>query len=128
FEKLEEYQQQTRDWLFGHLGYDLKNDVENLHSENFDGLCFPELYFFQPQKLVFIKKETVEFHYLRMVDDEMETDLAEILTMEIPVSKPVSNIKTHPRISKKEYLGKVSKMLGHLHRGDIYEANFCQEF
>ena len=31
----------------------LKNDVESLESNNFDGLQFPELYFFQPKKIFF---------------------------------------------------------------------------
>src|SRR5690606_17564043 len=38
FDQLKEYQNQTKDWLFGYLSYDLKNDVEKLQSNNFDGL------------------------------------------------------------------------------------------
>src|SRR5690606_13275911 len=48
FDKLEEYQTITADWIFGYLSYALKNDVENLQSKNHDGLGFPDLYFFQP--------------------------------------------------------------------------------
>lgn len=128
FEKLEEYQQQTRDWIFGYLGYDLKNDVEDLRSENADGLQFPDLYFFQPKKLFLLKGGKVEFHYLKMVDDEMEPDFEEILETKVIVSEMISNIETTARISKEKYVEKVSKMLEHIHRGDIYEANFCQEF
>ena len=36
--------------------------------------------------------------------------------------------KIKQRISKEKYIEKVSKMLEHIHRGDIYEANFCMEF
>ena len=36
FEKLDEYQTITKDWLFGSLSYDLKNDVEDLTSKNID--------------------------------------------------------------------------------------------
>jgi para-aminobenzoate synthetase component I len=32
------------------------------------------------------------------------------------------------RVSKEDYLEKVTKMLEYIHRGDIYEANFCMEF
>jgi hypothetical protein len=39
-----------------------------------------------------------------------------------------NKIKIQQRISKESYLEKVSKMLEHIHRGDIYEANFCMEF
>ena len=55
FEKLKEYQSNTADWIFGYLTYDLKNTVERLKSDNFDGLQFPDLYFFQPQKLFLLK-------------------------------------------------------------------------
>jgi para-aminobenzoate synthetase component 1 len=37
-------------------------------------------------------------------------------------------ITINQRISKENYLLKVSKMLEHIQRGDIYEANFCMEF
>ena len=46
FDKLKEYQEQTADWIFGYLSYDLKNDTENLASKNPDNLEFPDLYFF----------------------------------------------------------------------------------
>ena len=55
FEDLKQYQQTTKDWLFGYLSYDLKNDIEVLHSNNFDGLDFPDLFFFQPKKIVTLK-------------------------------------------------------------------------
>ena len=51
FLRLNEYQQATRDWLFGYMSYDLKNDTEHLTSQNQDQLNFPELYFIQPKKI-----------------------------------------------------------------------------
>src|SRR4051812_22797407 len=47
FEDLKQYRQTTADWIFGYLSYDLKNDVEDLYSDNLDGLQFPDLFFFQ---------------------------------------------------------------------------------
>ncbi|MCG9973086.1 aminodeoxychorismate synthase component I [Christiangramia crocea] len=128
FDKLKEYQETTADWIFGYLSYDLKNDVEDLTSSNFDGLHFPDLYFFQPQKLIFIKNDKIEFHYLRMVDDEIEQDFKEICDMEDELATERKVVSVTPRISKEEYKNKVESMLRHIHRGDIYEANFCQEF
>ena len=127
FQDLYQYQSQTKDWLFGYLSYDLKNDSEVLQSNNFDGLNFPDLFFFQPKKLFLIKKNQVEIQYLRMCDDEIELDFEEILSMVSVIHHP-SSIKIEQRISKENYLSKVSKMLEHIHRGDIYEANFCMEF
>jgi para-aminobenzoate synthetase component 1 len=129
FEKLKEYQTITKDYIFGYISYDVKNDVEQLSSKNFDGLDFADLYFFQPQKLFFIKDNLVEFHYLRMVDDEIETDFDKILKSKIlEIGKTENNIKIKLRIHKDEYHQKVTTVLEHIKRGDIYEANFCQEF
>jgi len=169
FDRLGEYQESTRDWIFGYLSYDLKNDVENLTSNNFDGLQFPDLYFFQPAKIFLIKGDKLELHYLKMVDDEMDDDFEEINRYEIgdvgcesmadrkggienrEESKEEREEKTekreerkdnreelrenrqeteaiNARISQGSYLQKVNKLLSYIHRGDIYEANFCQEF
>lgn len=129
FEDLKQYQQTTKDWLFGYLSYDLKNDTEALKSKNFDGLNFPELFFFQPKKLFLLKENQLEIKYLNMCDDEVEEDLDEIHQI-ADCSTPVSDssFQIQQRISEEEYVVKVSKMLEHIQRGDIYEANFCMEF
>ncbi len=128
FDKLKEYQETTADWIFGYLSYDLKNDVERLKSSNFDGLHFPDLYFFQPQKIIFIREGQIEFHYLRMVDDEIEDDFEAIQIFSIEDNSKHKPVKVEARISKQEYVDKIGLMLNHIHRGDIYEANFCQEY
>ncbi|MGA8853172.1 MAG: aminodeoxychorismate synthase component I [Christiangramia sp.] len=128
FDKLKEYQETTADWIFGYLSYDLKNDVERLKSSNFDGLHFPDLYFFQPQKIIFIREGQIEFHYLRMVDDEIEDDFEAIQIFCIEDNSKHKPVKVEARISKQEYVDKIGLMLNHIHRGDIYEANFCQEY
>ncbi len=131
FEDLKTYQKETKDWIFGYLSYDLKNNVERLKSENFDGLHFPELYFFQPKKIIQIKGNVVHFSYLNMVDDEIETDFKEICNQieEKPIQgKSKKSIHIKMRIFKDDYFSRVEQMLQRIYRGDIYEANFCQEF
>lgn len=129
FEKLEEYQTLAKDWLFGYLSYDLKNDVERLSSKNYDGLGFPDLYFFQPKKIFLFTENEVTLSYLNMVDDELESDWEEILeTTMVDASDFSEAIKIRVRTSKDTYAKQVSKILDHIKRGDIYEANFCQEF
>ena len=130
FEDLKQYQQQTKDWLFGYLSYDLKNDTEQLQSKNHDGLQFPDLYFFQPKKLFLIKGNQLEVQYLRLCDDEFELDFQEITDCVLFTENENSenSVEVQHRISKVKYLEKVTAMLKHIHRGDIYEANFCMEF
>jgi len=129
FEKLKEYQTLTKDYIFGYLTYDVKNDVEQLSSSNFDGLNFADLYFFQPKKLIFVKKEAIEFHYLKMIDDEIESDFEEIKKAKAPKIEIInSDINIKLRIPQREYHSKIDEILAHIQRGDIYEVNFCQEF
>lgn len=128
FEDLNVYQQTTRDWLFGYLSYDLKNDVEDLYSNNFDGLQFPDLFFFQPKKVFLLKGNQLELHYLAMCEDEMESDMFEITNSKSQIPNPKPEVAIQQRISMDDYLRKAGEMLAHIHRGDIYEANFCMEF
>ncbi len=130
FDKLSEYYHTTKDWLFGYLSYDLKNDVERLSSTNFDGLHFPDLFFFQPKKLFLLKGNQLEIQYLRMIDDEIESDFKEIVEGERSATEIIgqTQLSIQQRISKEIYLERVSKILDHIGRGDIYEANFCMEF
>lgn len=128
FEDLKQYQQNTKDWLFGYLSYDLKNDTENLKSNNFDGLNFPDLFFFQPKKVFILKENQLEIQYLMLCDDELEEDFDAILRENSNQSKSIENLKIQQRVSKEMYVEKVKKMLEHIHIGDMYEANFCMEF
>jgi para-aminobenzoate synthetase component 1 len=144
FEKLKEYQTVTKDYIFGYISYDVKNDVERVSSNNFDGLEFSDLYFFQPKKLIFIKQNKVEFHYLPLVDDEIEIDFKTISSFSVRGKshdankkkhldtaindKDLKSIKIKLRLHKETYHKKATTLLEHIHRGDLYEANFCQEF
>ena len=128
FEELKQYQQITKDWLFGYLAYDLKNSNNALDSNNFDGLEFPDLFFFQPKKLFLLKGNSLEICYLNMCNDEVELDFSAIIESDFPKVENTSNVTIEQRIPKDKYLAKVSKMLEYIQLGGIYEANFCMEF
>ncbi len=130
FDKLKEYQTSAADWIFGYLSYDLKNDVEKLHSNNLDGLDFPDLYFFQPKKIFLFSESNVELHYVNMVADEIEEDFNAIsqIIQQPAESEIPKAINISIRTSKESYIQKVEEVLEHIKRGDIYEVNICQEF
>ena len=129
FEKLKAFQSNINDYIFGYLGYDLKNDIEILHSDHLNNLGFSDLYFFQPKKLFFLKDKTLEISYLKNHKNEIESDLEEIFRWKHP-ERPLREheINISKRISKSQYFQKLDTILEHIHRGDIYEVNFCQEF
>jgi len=128
FEDLKQYQQTTKDWLFGYLSYDLKNDSERLQSNNFDGLDFPDLFFFQPKKIFLLKGNQLETRYLHLCDDELQEDYQDITTIVPQQSTTYESVEVQARIDQKKYIEQVQKMQEYIHKGDIYEANFCMEF
>ncbi len=123
FGKLEAFKTNNPGWLAGYLSYDLKNEIEDLVSNNADGLGFPDLYFFSPQITIIIKGNLVEING----DNEQEiyhTILGQ--KAQIPPIKP--NITLKEKFTKPEYLATVEKIKNHIQQGDIYVSNFCHEF
>lgn len=128
--ELQTFIERRRDWLFGCFSYDFKNELEDLTSNNFDGLGFPLLRFFCPKKIIIIADGQLRFNYLNDYACEIDSDLAKIReygSLALPKSD-AEPIKIKMRIHKDAYFEKANRFLEHIHRGDIYEANFCQEF
>jgi len=130
FEELKHYYNQHKDWLFGYLSYDLKNEIEDLESNNPDFVGLPLLHFFQPRFLFQIgpKQITVSYPTDLYAPTEIDAIFDDIRHHETvpPVAPPA--LKVHPRISKEKYLTTIAQLKKHIHEGDIYEINFCQEF
>lgn len=111
-------------WLFGHLGYDLKNEVEGLSSNLFDGVQFPDLFFFEPEIVVKISRNQLEIH---ADNPELIYAAIEKCSADLPVAHK-EKYSLQSRFSKKEYCLQLEKLREHIKRGDCYEINFCQEF
>jgi len=129
--KLREFSAKNNDWLFGYFSYDLKNETELLKSENNDGLNFPLLYFFIPEYIFLIKDDKLDIGYFSHLT--CSTTAAPIF-YEIETFVGNKNkadyhrIDIKQRITKNEYLSIVEKLKMNILKGDIYEANLCQEF
>lgn len=115
---------EKKGWLFGHLGYDLKNEIERLSSVNPDGIHFPDMFFFEPEVVIRLSiKEMI-------IDaDEPKAVYASVFATSeltgVPIQKKIS---IQNRYSKQEYIDVIKKLKQHILRGDCYEINFCQEF
>lgn len=125
FQQLRGYQQHTQDWLFGYLGYDLKNEIEALESNLPDGTGFPDSYFFQPEHLVTVYKDgRVIIESPTLSPDSI---FQQILATTLPdyAQQPVT---MKARVSKGQYLQTIQQLRKHIAAGDVYEINYCQEF
>ena len=125
FAKLRKFQSDNKDWLFGFLSYDLKNEVEQLQSNNIDNFSFPNLFFFIPETILFISDRDlmVETFSSKEEIDKMIEDIKN----EKDSSDKNQSIELIPRENQEQYLQKIIKIKNHIQRGDIYEMNYCQE-
>jgi len=112
------------DWIFGHLGYDLKNETEELQSSHTDQVGFPDAFFFVPEYVLMLDESVVSIGSLR---DDHESVYDDILAYtRVPVTR--NNFIIQERVKKEEYISTIIKLKEHILRGDCYEINFCQEF
>lgn len=129
FSSWKSFWEESPGWLFGHLSYDLKNEVEQLGSRHSDGIGFPLLHFFDPIYVVALFPDGRVEIFSRK---EPPGAIFEAIQREARIPAPTSLFKERPyiqaRIPAGEYLEKVHALQGHILEGDIYEANFCQEF
>ena len=126
-QQLKQFQQIHTGWLFGHLGYDLKNEIEQLASAHPDGVGFPDLFFFVPQTVLLITPQKISI--TANSEKEAEQLLLDITAIHIRNSAPAEEpITFQQRFSKADYLASIAQLQAHILRGDCYEINFCQEF
>ena len=114
----------NKDWVFGHFSYDLKNEIEDLKSENKDFFEFDKLNFFIPYYIFKVKKKTLTIIY-----DDSKKDTISIYNKILnhnhsEIVKGEFSVKSD--ISKKKYLSIIDSIKNHIQKGDIYEMNFCK--
>ncbi len=134
------------EWLFGFLSYDMKNQVENLTSNNADRLVFPEMYFFVPQHLVFFEENMIIIHsfdnpkeILAQINNQTNNQIVAQYSIPTPIrdiniqeikfnESQILKPKIYTNFSKEYYIDSVEKIKQHIVEGDVYELNFCMEF
>lgn len=110
-------------WLFGYLGYDLKNELEELSSANQDTQKSDDHFLFKPDILISEQNGRTE----------LKGNLNDLLPLgtipaEEAVNKPKPKAILKSRVKREEYIQNVESIKNHIRRGDIYEMNYCIEF
>ncbi len=123
FDALKQFRQLHPGWVTGFLGYDLKNEVEQLSSNLIDELSFPDLYFFAPLHLIRVKGPQAE-----IISTESEQVWAQINQETLTRLEPVNDLILQARFTRSDYIDTFTQIKQHINRGDIYVTNFCQEF
>ncbi len=122
-EQLQKFISANNSWLFGHLAYDLKNEIEKVSSLHPDHIQFPDLFFFEPEIIIRLNENEL---FIERGDAKKifnEIDEQQLLPLASSNTVAIRN-----RISKEEYISVVNHLRQHILRGDFYEINYCQEF
>lgn len=125
FSDLFSFHQEKKDWLFGHINYDLKNNLEDLNSDNPDFLDFPDLLFFIPETVIYSHND--EYLIKSLVYSTVD-EFLEVLQNSPSTASHFSGGQLKAKTSKAEYLETVESLKEQLQYGNIYEINYCIEF
>lgn len=126
-QQLKLFQEKHDGWLFGHLGYDLKNETEDISSAHPDYIGFPDLFFFVPQTVLLLSKDELCISAGNADKAAQVFSALNTTAAEQPAAQ-VTQVVFQPRFSKQQYIATIEKLRAHILRGDCYEINFCQEF
>jgi para-aminobenzoate synthetase component I len=121
---LSRFQKENDDWVFGHLSYDIKNEIEQLTSQNFDGIQFPGMFFFVPEIVFILSPQSVSIGMHAGHSDKIFNDILS----QVPANKKQQISSFKSRFPQPQYLEAVRELQQHIIRGDCYEICFCQEF
>lgn len=126
WERLGEWYREDPGWIFGYLGYDLKNYLEDLSSRNPDPVGAPELYFFRPGILLEYERDTGKVRALkgeipRNVAEEPGTGEEQKASQELSVRNFTSSM------SRFDYLNIIREAQNRIREGDFYEINLSHQ-
>ncbi len=124
--KLQAYQQHTKDWMFGHISYDVKNEIEHLTSGHPDQIQFPSVFFFQPETILQLNNGVVTISSATLSPEKIMREILHQAALN--ETTPSSPIKIKSSISRNEYIDKVHLIQKKIQQGYCYELNFCQQF
>ncbi|MCC9138240.1 anthranilate synthase component I family protein [Pontibacter silvestris] len=122
---LRKHLKENKSLLCGYLGYDLKNQIEALFSQNIDKLGFPLLHFFEPILILNFNHEDIRISNSEVISKKIISD---ILATPTPLPASPIGLEIKQRVSPDDYKLNVEHIKEHVVVGNVYELNYCIEF
>lgn len=117
---LQMFQKKWDDWLFGYFGYDLKNHIEVLESQNPDALKAPDLFFMVPGVILKINSNSSTVTAIKgTIPDTVRADEAKEVTIEID--------GLHSTVDKENYIAAIEQSQRQIYEGTFYEINLSHQ-
>lgn len=114
----------SRDWTFGFLTYGYKDRLERLASRLSDDFGWPETKWFIPRYVL----EWVggdAFLHVKEEDEEAALALVHIWKQADAEAAAGKRLEWRSEVDREAYLTNAARLLERIHRGDIYELNYC---
>jgi para-aminobenzoate synthetase component 1 len=147
FQALHDAHRSRPSYLVGYLGYDLKNQLEDLTSRHPNRLGFPDAYFVEPEWILDFLDTDVIVRGEGNVDGIVE-EIRNYLHGQVgpeslrPAGLPSAHgggvgdedwvgektLKIQCRVTPDEYMTQVRQIRQHILAGNVYELNYCIEF
>ncbi|MDR8390320.1 aminodeoxychorismate synthase component I [Aliifodinibius sp. S!AR15-10] len=119
WEELKQFQSETDGWLFGYLGYDLKNHLEKLESNNRDQVGAPDLFMMNPGLLIQITQNGWS-----VIKGKIPANTGSEITSQ-QLDYRLKNVE--PRVTEQAYRGIIRQAKNHIREGNYYEVNLSHQ-
>ncbi|MCB9240303.1 MAG: anthranilate synthase component I family protein [Flavobacteriales bacterium] len=114
-------------WRFFALSYDLKNQLENLSSNNPDSMSFPDLAVFTPGIVIGVKK-TGEVYIQAPNTKELWNQIqSESFDQQTNPNTQIEGDE-HCSMTESTYMSRVNTIREEIENGNVYEMNLCMEY
>ncbi len=125
FGSLRSQLQQEHPLLCGFMTYDLKNQIEKLHSRNPGYIGFPLLHFFGPELYIYFHNDSLSIF---SSENNADNIISAILHTAVPRAASLPQVRVRNRVEKGAYIANVERIRQRILEGDVYELNYCMEF
>ncbi len=122
WQALQAFRNRVDDWLFGYLGYDLKNHIERLSSSNADPVGAPDMYFMVPGFLLRYDHQSEKVEVMRgEIPKEAEIEQG------ISAKEECELESMQSQTSRESYTQKIRKSQFLITEGDFYEITLSHQ-
>lgn len=123
-QQLQAFLNEKKTWYFGHLAYNLVDELYPALPQQTDApVQFDKLFFYEPEVVIKLTNQLIE-----IITDNPAAVWEQINNTIIPADENSEPVTLQSRLTQAEYITKIEQLLAHIKRGDCYEINFCQEF
>ena len=113
-------------YIFTALGYDLKNQIENITSNHIDVFQFHDLLLFVPEQVIKIEGEDIVVLEGKKEISEFGRTVINKIIKSSAIDFPSASLI--PFIEKPTYIQRVKEVQSEIQYGNCYELNFCQQY